>query len=206
MKRLIIVALTGMLPMMLAYDALLICNEVQRSLLGTQGNARIHALHHEGHCGWECHDNTTRICLVEHDGMPEELREMVKPAYFGFIHLLRSSGNYRLANLVYLALLWPLVLSIATMRCLRLHRGRHPDWKWTLSITVMSVILCIGFYPAANPYIYLTDFILTLSHWSGLSYYDINAIVFVVGWPLLTAFLFLVWPLMEWRSWRSRLE
>ena len=38
-------------------------------------------------------------------------------------------------------------------------------------------------------YNYLTDFILTLSHWSGLSYYDVNALLFTIMMPLLSVVL-----------------
>ena len=38
-------------------------------------------------------------------------------------------------------------------------------------------------------YKYLTDFILTLSHWSGLTYYDVNALLFIIMMPLLSLVL-----------------
>jgi len=38
-------------------------------------------------------------------------------------------------------------------------------------------------------YDYLTEFILTLSHWSGVTYYDVNALLFIIMMPLLSAVL-----------------
>ena len=38
-------------------------------------------------------------------------------------------------------------------------------------------------------YVYCTDFIISITRLSGLSYYDVNAIFFVIAWPLLTLLL-----------------
>ena len=39
------------------------------------------------------------------------------------------------------------------------------------------------------PYDYLTEFILTLSNWSGLTYYDVNALLFTIMIPLFSVVL-----------------
>lgn len=40
-------------------------------------------------------------------------------------------------------------------------------------------------------YIYCTDFTITLANFLGISYYDINALIFCIVWPLITAGLLL---------------
>jgi hypothetical protein len=40
-------------------------------------------------------------------------------------------------------------------------------------------------------YIYCTDFTITLANFWGLTYYDVNALIFCIIWPLVTAGLLL---------------
>ena len=48
---------------------------------------------------------------------------------------------------------------------------------------------------AIKTYTYCTDFIINLANWSGLSYFEINALIFILIWPALTLALALyyVW-------------
>jgi len=41
-------------------------------------------------------------------------------------------------------------------------------------------------------YAYCTDFIINLADLTGLSYYEINAIIFCIVWPTLTLLLFIL--------------
>lgn len=195
-----------LLPILLAYLFLVIGNETERRLLKAPQTGRIHVVYSETTCSWQCHNATTNHCLAHHTGLPEIARKAMKPAYFGLISLLQSSGNYRGANLLFLAILWPLLLSALFMRCLRLRKV-----PWTKTLTKASwlalftaLILCTGISKTNNPYEYLTDFILTLSRWSGLSYFDINALVFIVIWPLMTLFILVAWPAFEIAKYRAR--
>ena len=187
------------LPILLAYLLLVVGNETERHLLDAPQSGKIHVVRSETACSWQCHHATINHCLAYHNGLSESAREAVEPAYFGLTALLRSSGNYRAANLLFLGLLWPLLLSIGMMRCLRLTKN-----TWTRPLTLLSwmtlvtaLVLCAGTFRENNSYEYLTDFILTLSRWSGLSYYDVNAIVFIVIWPLITLITLAVWPILE---------
>ena len=38
-------------------------------------------------------------------------------------------------------------------------------------------------------YDYFTEFILTLSNWSGLTYYDVNGLLYIIMMPLLSVVL-----------------
>ena len=49
----------------------------------------------------------------------------------------------------------------------------------------MEYIEIIGGYI----YAYCTDFVINLANLSGLSYYEINAIIFCIVWPLFTIIL-----------------
>ncbi len=44
---------------------------------------------------------------------------------------------------------------------------------------------------AAHIYAYCTDFVINTANLLGLSYYEINAMIFCIIWPLLT--LWLLW-------------
>ena len=187
------------LPIILAYLLLIAGNEKHRTAAGANEAGRIHGNAYESTCTWACHNQTTAHCLVRHGGLPDEWRNVLGPAYFGMINSLQSTGSYRLANLVFLALAWPLLLSFGYMRCLILYRR---NWAKPLNavssvLLIMALVASGVIFSANDPYEYLTDFILTLAHWSDLSYYDINALVFIVAWPGLSALLAVLWPVME---------
>ena len=200
----------ALLPILLAYILLIFSNEVQRYRLGSEGKFRIHAVKHTPQCGWECYQKTSAVCLQEHAGLPASFRESIRLPYFGMIALLAGTGDYFGANLLFLALLWPLLMSVGTMRCMRLLRGgrsvpRGLTIGALLTATALGIYTLVFSFPEGHSlksfvFNYLTDFILTLSHWTGLSYYDINALVFVVAWPLLTLALLIFWPLLEKRA------
>ena len=102
-----------------------------------------------------------------------------------------STGNYKSANLQLLALVWPLLMSILLMR---LARGLKFAQKWRHSKlpTLLLGVAVVGgarVLAKSNPYHYLTDFTLTLSRWLSLSYFDINALIFIIAWPLATLLL-----------------
>ncbi len=44
-------------------------------------------------------------------------------------------------------------------------------------------------YAVKLVFTYCTDFVINLSNLMGLSYYEINTIIFIILWPLLTVFL-----------------
>lgn len=49
----------------------------------------------------------------------------------------------------------------------------------------MNIVKYIG----GHIYAYCTDFVINLANIFGLSYYEINAIIFCVAWPLITILL-----------------
>ena len=108
----------------------------------------------------------------------------------------KKTGNelyYKLANILLLGILWPLLLSIMIMhiakRVQSVQRVRHS----IIPIALIGIAAILSVYilqsNGTSIYDYLTEFILTLSHWSGLTYYDINALLFIIMMPLLSVVL-----------------
>ena len=58
-------------------------------------------------CSWNCHNNTS-YCLKNHVKLTKPYLKYSNPIYFGAIAALRSTGNYGLANIVFLVILMPL--------------------------------------------------------------------------------------------------
>lgn len=180
-----------LLPIVIAYLLLMLANEIERTSIGSDESGRIHTKVSADHCSWKCHDQTSSHCLPQHDGLPESFRETVRPFYAGMVQFLMSTGNYKSANLQLLAFVWPLLMSILLMR---LARGLKCAQKWRYSklpTLLLGFAAVCGAYVLANsnPYHYLTDFTLTLSRWLSLSYFDVNALIFIIAWPLLTTLL-----------------
>lgn len=180
-----------LLPLTIAYLLLMLANEIERAIIGSDESGRIHTKVSADHCSWKCHDQTSSHCLPQHGGLPTSFRDNVKPFYAGMVQFLMSTGNYKSANLQLLALVWPLLMSILLMR---LARGLKFAQKWRHSKlpTLLLGVAVVGgacVLAKSNPYHYLTDFTLTLSSWLSLSYFDINALIFIITWPLTTLLL-----------------
>ena len=60
-------------------------------------------------CTWNCAANTT-YCKQNHVKYVKQYFEIIDPIYFGIIRLLAATGNYGLANIIFLVILWPLVM------------------------------------------------------------------------------------------------
>ena len=55
-------------------------------------------------------------------------------------------------------------------------------------------------------YAYCTDFIINLANILNLSYYEINALLFCIIWPLVTLFLFFVFVIQKIRLNRIKMQ
>lgn len=60
-------------------------------------------------CSWICH-NDTGYCKQNHVTFKSSYFQYTDPIYFGAINLLMSTGNYGLANIIFLVILVPLLL------------------------------------------------------------------------------------------------
>jgi hypothetical protein len=60
-------------------------------------------------CTWSCH-NDTNYCKENHVKLAKPYFKFIDPIYFGIIHILKSTGNYGLANVVLLVILIPFLM------------------------------------------------------------------------------------------------
>lgn len=69
----------------------------------------------ENACSWYCHYRTD-YCKEHHTRWAKTHFNWIDPVYFGIIKLLGSTGNYGLANIVFLVVAWPLLMYILLLR------------------------------------------------------------------------------------------
>ncbi len=60
-------------------------------------------------CTWLCHNNTI-FCKENHVKFLNPYFKYTDPIYFGVIDMLQSTGNYGLANIIFLVFLVPLLI------------------------------------------------------------------------------------------------
>jgi hypothetical protein len=60
-------------------------------------------------CSWICHNNTS-FCKDHHVKLASPYFDDIDPIYFGIIGLLKSTGNYGLANIIFLVVIIPLTI------------------------------------------------------------------------------------------------
>lgn len=101
--------------LILPFLLLIITNEIVR--LGTtkepyssHGIVAINSVdRNPNSCTWICH-NDTGYCKDNHVTYVKSYFPYVDPLYFGAINLLKNTGNYGLANIVFLVILMPLMI------------------------------------------------------------------------------------------------
>lgn len=71
-------------------------------------------------CTWNCHNNIV-YCLNNHPiKILRPYLKIVAPVYVGIIFLLKATGNYALANIVFLVILWPLLMYFLLIKTIEL--------------------------------------------------------------------------------------
>jgi hypothetical protein len=70
-------------------------------------------------CSWKCH-NDTRYCINNHAKSFAANSSFVRTFYFGIIRILKSTGDYGLANIIFLVLLWPLLMYLLLVKALNI--------------------------------------------------------------------------------------
>jgi hypothetical protein len=193
------------LPLFWAWLALVAVNEIERHFVlekAPPAKERMHPRQTTNRCGWACHDGSAN-CPKNHPGLPMAFRRVVQPAHDGFIVALKATGAYQLANLAFIAFLWPLALSAALAG---MGVGHRVPW-WGVAVTWVATGAAVaGVVKWADPYTYLTDGVLTLAHWTGWSYFDVNALIFIVIWPAFSvvAAIWAAWKLFSGQIFRRR--
>ncbi len=102
-------------------------NEISRAVIEEEAYKRYGvesinpAMRVENRCSWVCH-NSTSYCATHHIKYLHSVKSKIDPLYFGIIAFLNSFGNYALANIFFLIVLWPLLMWFLLVKCIELHR------------------------------------------------------------------------------------
>ena len=120
-----------LLPIVLGYLTVIAVNETERlSSDASWGRRILSANPSTTECNWACHDNRSH-CFGKHlYGFPERLKKMVRGPVEWIMDELgaKRTGNklsYQLANILLLATIWPLLLSIMIMHIAKRYVSVH---------------------------------------------------------------------------------
>jgi hypothetical protein len=72
-------------------------------------------------CTWNCH-NDTYYCKKHHTKLLKPFEKKIDIVYFKIICLLRSTGNYGMANIIFLVILWPFTMYVLLIKALDMKR------------------------------------------------------------------------------------
>lgn len=147
-------------------------------------------------CSWVCH-NETIWCKMNHVKRLKPYFSWTDPLYFGLINKLKATGNYGLANLVFLVVLipgfclWMLWRIIQDQRIIKeqinINQNQQQAGLLVLTTSVTSV------------YVYCTDFIIHSANLLGWSYYEVNFLLFCVLYPVLVIGLIVIFIVQQLR-------
>ncbi len=70
-------------------------------------------------CSWYCHQDT-RYCKQNHVKFLQGYFNYTDPIYFGIIQSFHSTGNYGLANILILVILFPLIMFILLIKSINI--------------------------------------------------------------------------------------
>jgi hypothetical protein len=126
-KRKILILLA---PFML----MVIVNELKRIQNKTQYKSKGFALLNttepiKNMCSWKCHNNTS-YCIENHIKLTKPYLKYTNPIYFGAIGALKSTGNYGLANILFLVILMPLWMFYFLVKSIDLIIKIKKNKKW----------------------------------------------------------------------------
>lgn len=60
-------------------------------------------------CSWTCH-NDTEYCIDNHVKLATPYLDKISPIYFGIIYILKATGDYGLANIIFLVVIIPFIM------------------------------------------------------------------------------------------------
>ena len=67
-------------------------------------------------CTRTCHFPDTAYCKIHHTKFPAVAIRIIDPYYNMLIDALSATGNYKLANIIFLVLIWPIGMFILFIR------------------------------------------------------------------------------------------
>lgn len=114
-----------LLPLLLAFSAIVAMNEyargnINKSSRKSERQMKINsAVATPVECTWNCYNDTSN-CKRHHMKLLSNYVRFIDPIYFGMIKALLSTGNYGAANVLFLVILWPLLISYLLVKPLLL--------------------------------------------------------------------------------------
>jgi len=76
---------------------------------------------HHKTCSWNCYYNTA-YCKVHHVKYLKPFYKYIDPLYYAEIKFLHNFNNYKLANIIFMVILWPLIMYLLLINSLNLHK------------------------------------------------------------------------------------
>ena len=71
-------------------------------------------------------------------------------------------------------------------------------------LKILMLLVMTLYWVGGNAFAYCTDFVINVANLLGLSYYEVNTLIFIVIWPLLTILLLGVFSIQKFRYHRLR--
>ena len=71
-------------------------------------------------CSFICHEATKNYCQVHHVKLEKPYVEKIDPIYYGIINSLHETDAYRLANLIILVIILPLIMYVLLVKSISL--------------------------------------------------------------------------------------
>ena len=111
-----------LLPLLLAFPMVIAVNEYARGTIsesrrGTEAMKMNTTAASPEACTWNCY-NDTAYCKRHHVKLAGGYFAIIDPLYFGMISALLMVGDYAAANVLFLVILWPLLLSYLLVKSL----------------------------------------------------------------------------------------
>ena len=72
-------------------------------------------------CTWYCHKDTG-YCKAKHTNLLKSEIATIDPIYFGIIKYLQAVGDYGLANIIFLVILFPLIIYLLLIKSISIQR------------------------------------------------------------------------------------
>jgi hypothetical protein len=110
-----------LLPLFVAFAAMIVVNEYCRMTSNNSSKSRSGYTTMNSRvaspdvCTWKCYSDTT-YCKQHHVKVLGNLYWLFDPLYFGMISVLLMTGSYGAANVIFLVIIWPLLISYLLVR------------------------------------------------------------------------------------------
>lgn len=72
-------------------------------------------------CSWYCHTDTG-YCKKHHTHLLKKYTSKIDPFYFGIINSLHNAGDYGLANIIFLVILFPAFIYVLLIKSISIQR------------------------------------------------------------------------------------